>query len=69
MAKALPPEVLAFFRRHGARGGTRGGSIGGKKAAAGMSADARIARARRAGLASAAVRCAKAKSKKRHEKA
>jgi hypothetical protein len=36
----LSAKVLAYFRRHGARGGKLGGSIGGRTAAANMSAKA-----------------------------
>jgi hypothetical protein len=57
MAKPpLSPEVLAYFRRQGARGGKLGGSLGGRTAAANMSAKARRARARKAGLAAAQAR-------------
>ena len=38
--KKLPPDVLDFFRKQGSKGG--------KKAAAGMTPEARIARAKRA---------------------
>ena len=58
----LPPEVLEFFRKQGAKGGKLGGSAGGKKAAAGMTSEERSARAKRASLAAVAVRQAKYKS-------
>jgi hypothetical protein len=61
MKRKLPPEVLEFFRKQGARGGKIGGSAGGKKAAANMTPKERIARARKASSAAAAVRKAKAK--------
>ncbi len=57
--KKLPPEVLEFFRRQGAKGGKLGGSAGGKKAAAGMTAGERSARAKKASLAAAEKRTAK----------
>jgi hypothetical protein len=38
--KKLPPEVLEFFRKQGSKGG--------KKAAAAMTPEARVARAKRA---------------------
>ena len=60
--KKLPPEVLEFFRKQGARGGKLGGSIGGKQAAAGMTPEERIARAKKASEAAAAARKAKKKS-------
>ena len=57
MAKRLPAEVLAYFRREGAKGG----KIGGKKSLETMTAAQRTARARKAGKAGAASRKAKAK--------
>jgi hypothetical protein len=55
--KALPADVLDYFRKQG----TKGGKIGGRKAAANMTAAERTARARKGGLAAAAARRAKAK--------
>jgi hypothetical protein len=60
--KRLPPEVLEFFRKQGAKGGKLGGSIGGKKAAASMTPGERTARAKKASTAAAAAR----KAKKKH---
>ncbi len=57
--KKLPPEVLDFFRKQGAKGGKLGGSAGGKKAAAGMTPDERSARATKASAAAVAARKAK----------
>jgi hypothetical protein len=58
----LPPEVLEFFRKQGAKGGKLGGSIGGQKAAAGMTPDERVVRAKKASTAAAAARKAKKKN-------
>ena len=44
----MPPEVLEFFRKQGSRGGKIGGSVGGKTAAAHMTPEERIERARKA---------------------
>jgi hypothetical protein len=52
MVKKLPAHVLAYFRKQGARGG----KIGGRRSLETMTAAARIARARTAGLASGAAR-------------
>ena len=57
MAKQLPAEVLAYFRRQGAKGG----KIGGKKSLETMTPAERTARARKAGKAGAAARKAKAR--------
>jgi hypothetical protein len=57
--KKLPPEVLEFFRKQGAKGGKIGGSAGGKKAAASMTPEQRSARAKKAADAATAVRKAK----------
>ena len=46
MRKKLPPDVLAFFRKQGSRGG--------KKAAASMSPEQLVARARKAAASAAA---------------
>jgi hypothetical protein len=60
MAKKLPPDVLDYFRQQG----KKGGSIGGKTSAKNMTPAARLARAKKAGEASAAARKKKAKAKK-----
>jgi len=57
--RKLPPEVLEFFRKQGAKGGNLGGSIGGKKSAATMTPRERAARAKKASIAAAAARKAK----------
>jgi hypothetical protein len=54
--KKLPPDVLEFFRKQGAKGGKLGGSAGGKKAAASMTAKQRTERARKAVAAREAKR-------------
>jgi hypothetical protein len=59
MAKKLPPEVLAFLRQQGAKGG----KIGGKRSLETMTKAQRSARAKKASQAAAAVRRAKAKAK------
>ncbi len=48
MGKKLPPEVLEWFRKQGAKGGAIGGSKGGKTAASNMTKKQRIARAKHA---------------------
>jgi hypothetical protein len=61
MAKTkLPPEVLEFFRRQGAKGGKKGGSLGGKATAAKLTPEQRSARAKKAAAASAKIRAKKA---------
>ena len=57
MAKKLPPDVLAFFRKHG----KAGGKLGGKMSLKTMTPAERTGRAKRAGVASGAARKAKAK--------
>jgi hypothetical protein len=52
MAKKLPPEVLEFFRRQGAKGG----KIGGKRSLETMTPEARAARAKKASAAAVAAR-------------
>ena len=54
--KKLPPDVLEYFRKQGARGGKLGGSLGGKKAAESMTAEQRSERARKAVAAREAKR-------------
>jgi transcription initiation factor TFIIIB Brf1 subunit/transcription initiation factor TFIIB len=56
----LPPDVIEWFRKVGAKGGKKGGSAGGKVAAANMTAKERKARAKHA----VAVREAKRRAKK-----
>jgi hypothetical protein len=58
--KKLPPEILEFFRKHG----VRGGRIGGKRSLETMTPEERIARAKKASTAAAAVRRAKARAKR-----
>jgi hypothetical protein len=53
--KAIPEDVLDYFRKQGARGG----KIGGKRSLETMTPEERAARASLAGLASAAARAAK----------
>ena len=59
-AKSLTPKKLSAI-------GMKGGRVGGKAAAASMTPEERSARARKAALASAAVRQAKAEERKRNE--
>ena len=56
--KILPPEVLAYFRQQGAKGG----KIGGRRSLETMTAAARRARAKKAGLAGVAARRATAQA-------
>jgi hypothetical protein len=58
MAKRLPPEVLDFFRKQGARGG----KIGGKRSLETMTREERAARAKKASDAAVAAR----KATKKH---
>jgi hypothetical protein len=50
--KKLPPEVLEFFRKEGAKGGR----IGGKRSLATMTPEERSARAKKASIAAVAAR-------------
>lgn len=60
MAKnRLPPEVLEFFRKQGAKGGKIGGKIGGKRSLETMTPEERSARAKKASDAAIAARRAK----------
>ena len=59
----LPPEVLEFFRKQGAKGGKIGGPIGGKRSLETMTPEERHQRAKVAAQASVAAR---AKRKKKH---
>ena len=57
MAKEkLPPEVLEYFRKEGAKGGKIGGKIGGKRSLETMTPEQRTARAKKASDAAAAAR-------------
>jgi hypothetical protein len=58
--KKLPPDVLAFFKEQGAKGGR----IGGKRALETMTPEQRVARAAKASKAAAAARTAKANKAK-----
>jgi hypothetical protein len=57
--KTLPPEVLEYFRRQGARGG----KIGGPRSLETMTAEERSVRAKKASDAAVAARRAKAKAR------
>jgi hypothetical protein len=57
--KKLPPDVLAFFKEQGAKGGR----IGGKRSLETMTPEQRAARAKKASQAAAKARKAKAKAK------
>jgi hypothetical protein len=57
--RKLPPEVLEYFRKEGAKGGKIGGKIGGKRSLETMTPEERSERARKA----VAVREAKRKRK------
>jgi hypothetical protein len=54
--KKLPPEVLEFFRKQGAKGGKIGGKIGGKRSLETMTPEERSARAKKASAAAVAAR-------------
>ena len=58
--KKLPPDVLAYFKEQGAKGGR----IGGKRSLETMTAEERATRARKASQAAAEARTAKAKKAK-----
>jgi len=62
--KAIPEDVLDYFRKQGAKGG----KIGGKRSLETMTPEERAARASLAGLASAAARAAKKKATKKATK-
>jgi hypothetical protein len=47
MKKKLPPEVLEYFRKQGAKGGKIGGRIGGKRSLETMTPKERVARAKK----------------------
>jgi hypothetical protein len=57
--KKLPPDVLAFFKQQGARGG----KIGGRRSLETMTPAQRVARAKKASAAAARKRSAAKKSK------
>jgi hypothetical protein len=57
--RKLPPEVLEFFRKQGAKGG----KIGGKRSLETMTPEERVARAKKASAAAAAARKAKKRTK------
>jgi hypothetical protein len=57
--KKLPPEVLEYFRKQGAKGGKIGGKIGGKRSLETMTPEERAARAKKASDAAVAARKAK----------
>jgi hypothetical protein len=67
--KKLPPDILEFFRKQGSKGGKKAAAMltpearvaRAKKAAASMTPQERTARARKAAAASAIARKAKAK--------
>jgi hypothetical protein len=60
MKKKLPPDVLEFFRKEGARGGR----LGGKRSLETMTVEERRLRAKKASEAAAAARKVKANSGK-----
>ena len=62
--KKLPPDVLDFFRKQGAKGGKIGGKIGGKRSLETMTPEERSARAKKASAAAVAARKAKKKQSK-----
>jgi hypothetical protein len=59
--KKLPPEVLEYFRKQGAKGGKIGGKIGGKRSLETMTPEERSARAKKASAAAVAARKRKKK--------
>lgn len=62
--KKLPPDVLEWFRQQGAKGGKLGGPMGGKIAAANMTKEERVARAKKASAAAVTARKANRKPAK-----
>ncbi len=62
--KKLPPDVLEYFRKQGAKGGKIGGKIGGKRSLETMTPEERTARAVKASAAAVAARQAKKKRSK-----
>lgn len=63
MAKKLPPEVLDYFRKQGAKGGKLGGKRGGAARAESLTPERRIEIAKKA----VAAREAKRKQTKKRE--
>jgi hypothetical protein len=61
MAKKLPPEILHYFRKQGAKGG----KIGGKRSLETMTPAERQARAKKAAAKSAEIRTRKAQNRDR----
>jgi hypothetical protein len=59
--KKLPPEVLEYFRKEGAKGGRIGGKLGGKRSLETMTPEQRSDRARKAVAAREAKRAARSK--------
>lgn len=57
----MPPEILEWFQKQGSKGGRIGGSNGGKVSASRLTAEQRIARAKRAVAARERKRAAFAK--------
>jgi hypothetical protein len=57
--KKLPPEILEYFRKQGAKGGKIGGKIGGKRSLETMTPEERTDRAKKASTAAAAARKAR----------
>jgi hypothetical protein len=64
MATRLPPEVLAFLRKQG----SKGGKIGGKRSLETMTAAERSARAKKASVAGVAARRKKAAARRKTTK-
>ena len=65
MAKRIPPEVLEYLRKMGQAFGSQGG----KKAAKNMTAEERLARAKKASDAAATKRTAARLARERAERA
>jgi hypothetical protein len=57
----LPPEVLEYFRKQGAKGGRIGGKLGGKRSLETMTPEQRSDRARKAVAAREAKRIVRSK--------
>ena len=62
--RKIPADVLEWFGKQGAKGGAIGGSEGGKTAAANMTPEQRIARAKKAVAAREAKRAARKRSRR-----
>jgi hypothetical protein len=65
MTKSLPPEVLTYLRKQGAKGG----KIGGKRSLETMTAAERSARAKKASVAGVAARRKNAAARRKAKKA